>query len=272
MEDEGDPLLQQDDLAILQRCDDKELPPEVRTDFVTKVYSILCYMLGLTTLACYPMVFYPEKSKDWFDAHKWVPIVLSTFLIAVWLFNFLIIATLCCGGTTLLKGYIRMFKTSPWNYLFLTCFSIALGPALGGLFLQNFNEPHVGMLVIFGATAIIVIGLTVYAVKTQHDFTGYGAYIFVLVFGLIVLGCFFGIFAYFFPSVVKVWDVVYGCLAAIVFGFAIIYETQLIFGSSKGPERDYEYTLDLYAFAAFELYLSIINFIVALMRIFGDRT
>jgi len=62
---------------------------------------------------------------------------------------------------------------------------------------------------------------------------------------------------------------------AILFGFLIVYDTQQIFGSSSklfgGGQRAIEYTVDMYAFASWNLYLDFINFFLYMLQLFGDR-
>merc|ERR1719498_902074 len=65
---------------------------------------------------------------------------------------------------------------------------------------------------------------------------------------------------------------------AMFFGFLIVYDTQLIFGaqgashfSGVDQQRQFEYTLDMYAFAAYQLYLDYINFLIQMIKLMGER-
>merc|ERR1712008_628597 len=57
-------------------------------------------------------------------------------------------------------------------------------------------------------------------------------------------------------------------VAAILFSFYIVYDTQLIMGGkhSKG-----QFGVDDYVFAALNLYLDVINLFIELLQIFGDQ-
>merc|ERR1719265_107311 len=110
------------------------------------------------------------------------------------------------------------------------------------------------------------VGLTVYAVTTQNDLTDMGGYIVVAIIGLIGMS-FIG---FFFP-IGSLMHRIIGGIGAIIFGFIIVYDTQLIFGSVSSEERQFEFTLDMYAFAAFHLYLDFINFFLYMLRLLGER-
>merc|ERR1712217_154321 len=112
---------------------------------------------------------------------------------------------------------------------------------------------------------------TVYAVFTKTDFTGFGMYLFAALVGLLL----FGIVAMFFPydSMIHKAIAVGG---AVLFSFIIIYDTQLIFGSAsaelgRSAARKLEFTVDMYCFAAYQLYLDFVNLFMYLLELFGRR-
>jgi len=58
--------------------------------------------------------------------------------------------------------------------------------------------------------------------------------------------------------------------------FVIIYDTQLIFGTAslemgRSAARKIEFTVDMYCFAAYQLYLDFVNLFLYLLELFGDR-
>ena len=54
-----------------------------------------------------------------------------------------------------------------------------------------------------------------------------------------------GIIGFFFP-IGSVFHRVIGGIGAIIFGFIIVYDTQLIFGTASTEDRHFEFTLDMY--------------------------
>merc|ERR1712187_582554 len=124
---------------------------------------------------------------------------------------------------------------------------------------------------VFALTAIMCVALTVFAVTTKSDFTGCGAYVFVALIGLMLFGLLASPLAAFLPEGKPFLIRFGGAIGATLFGFIIVYDTQLIFGSVGGGDRKAEYTIDMYAFAAFELYLDFINFFLYMLQFLGSR-
>lgn len=63
-------------------------------------------------------------------------------------------------------------------------------------------------------------------------------------------------------------EVAYSGIAALLFSFYIVYDTQLICGGKHSRHR---FAVDEYCFAALNLYMDIINLFLHLLRIMGDR-
>merc|ERR1719379_3405149 len=120
---------------------------------------------------------------------------------------------------------------------------------------------------VFGICVAVICALTAYAVFTKSDFTGCGPWVLVLLVGLM----FTGMIAIFVPMGPLYHRVAAG-IGSIIFGWIIVYDTQLIFGSAAASDsRKYEYTIDMYAFAAFELYLDFVNFFIYMLQFLGQR-
>merc|ERR1719453_1679024 len=110
---------------------------------------------------------------------------------------------------------------------------------------------------VLAVAAIMIIGLSIYAVKTSADFTGMGGYVIVAILALMCVGLLCMLVEG------EIAHKIYAGLAACLFGFLIVYDTQLIFGNAKGSNpKKCQYTIDMYAFAAFELYLDFIQFFI----------
>merc|ERR550514_2203239 len=79
-----------------------------------------------------------------------------------------------------------MFMKVPFNYLYLAVYAIFAGALVGMICLEYEVQ---SVCLVFALCAVIIFALTIYAVYTDCDFTGYGAYIFVAVIGLMLLAC-----------------------------------------------------------------------------------
>jgi FtsH-binding integral membrane protein len=117
------------------------------------------------------------------------------------------------------------------------------------------------VLLAFGATMFITLGLSLFAIQTKWDFTGIGPYLSVILFGLIFLG-FVQIFVH-----DKVINTVYSSIGAILFSFYIVYDTQLIVGG----EHKNKIGTEEYVFATLSLYLDIVNIFLSLLGLIGHK-
>merc|ERR1712039_1002286 len=128
--------------------------------------------------------------------------------------NMCIACQMCCGGSSFLRAYFLMFKTAPWNYMYLFTFAACLGVVVGMICAQYTAQ---SVLVVFGLTVVVIAALTVYAVRTQADFTGCGAYVMVMLVGLLLLL----LVTLFLPNSTFVQKLVAAC-GATIFGFIIV--------------------------------------------------
>ena len=104
-------------------------------------------------------------------------------------------------------------------------------------------------LLTFGAT----VGLTLYAVKEKTDYTYCGAFLFALLFILILSFClYFWVDLYIFILL----------LGILVYSLYIIYDTQLIIGN-----KTFSYNVDDYCLVALNLYIDIIYMFIKILQL-----
>jgi FtsH-binding integral membrane protein len=117
------------------------------------------------------------------------------------------------------------------------------------------------VLIAVAMTAVVCIGLTIFAMQTKIDFTPLSGIMFVAVLILMVMGI-----------ILMFWKVaflktLYAAFGALIFSIYLIIDTQMIVGgthkSQMGPEE--------YIFGAITLYTDIINIFMFLLMLFGDR-
>lgn len=211
----------------------------VRQGFIRKVYSILAVQILLTAAIAAPIMQMDDK---WVKDHQ--PLVMFSL--------FMTLAIMCAGIC-----YPSMFRKYPQNYFFLFLFTGFEAVAVGFICAAfTFNSVYFA----FGLTSAIFISLTIYAMTTETDFTGFGPYLMGALFGLI----FMGFLAMFIPGLQAVYN---GC-GAILFSFYIIHDTQLIMG---GKHTSTSFSIDDYCFACLTIYLDIINLFIFILQMFGDR-
>lgn len=250
--------------AILQQAKPvRGAPPDLRTDFIKKVYALMVVMTLITFGLASPFVFYPAATQAWCLKHFWLVALCIVLLLAQHIFHFCMMAEQCCGGSSLLRKYITMFRTVPWNYLYCCGYSVLMGVVVGFVCMAY---QATSVCFVFILCSGIFVALTAYAVYTKSDFTGNGAYILVALVGLALMS----ILGIFFPHGHLIHRII-GGIGAIIFGWIIVYDTQLIFGHASSSERQFEYGLDMYAFASFQLYCDFINFFLYMLRFLGDK-
>lgn len=243
---------------------DKSTPPHVRVDFILKVYGVVIAMLLVSFGIAAPFVFYEDDTVAFFKDYPFILGLCALFLNFFYIINMCMFMEILFGGSHLQGMYLRMFVTTPWNYLFLFSFAACFGVCIGFVCTAYTAS---SVVFVFLLSAAIIVALTVYAMRTEADFTGMGAYILVALLALFLLQ----ILALVFPVSEPVHRMI-AALGAMIFGFNIVWDTQLIFGEASTDGKELQYTIDMWAFAAFALYLDFINFFLQMLRFLGERS
>jgi len=226
---------------------------DVRSEFARKVYGILAMQLLGTVLMSGFMVAYARQLL-----HSSPQMVLGA-------------VTLSCVLSLLLTGVFAccpdVMRRSPLNYGLLAVFTMAESILLGFVCLQY----TLGSVVMCaGITAVVVAGLSIYAMQTKTDLTGAGPYLLCCLLVLCGTGLLMSLVASFggaHGAMFNALQVIYAAGGALVFSVFIVYDTQLILGGNHA----HEFSVDDYAMAAISLYLDIIQLFLALLRLLGQK-
>ena len=215
----------------------------VRNDFVKKVYSILSIQLLITTLIASPFVIYKQAAQVWTYQNQWI----------VWLslaISFLVMVTFACC-----PFLMRQFPT---NYFLLFLFTASEGLCIGiisSIYTTN------SVLMALGTVTVVFVGLTIFALTTDLDFTKSWPYLFAITMVMIVAG----FVLMFFPS--HIGQMIYAAIGAVLFSVYLIFDTQMIIGG----KRDYEFSVDDYVPAAISLYIDIVQLFIYILQLFGEQ-
>ncbi|XP_073485725.1 protein lifeguard 1-like [Aquarana catesbeiana] len=241
--------------AFLGNKPDVEVPPEytiglqdsspfseraIRRAFIRKVYLTLTIQLVLTFGIVFMFTFW-KKLRNWVNEYPYMlyALIPCTFI--------LVMVLACCNEAR---------RKVPLNYILLGLFTIFEGCLLG-TFAAFFDADAVMWAT--GATIVVSLGLTLFALQTKWDFTILSGGLMVAL--LVLLS--FGILAAIFRSL---WlSIVYACIGTFVFGMYLVFDTQLILG---GKHR-YTVSPEDYIFATLNIYVDIINLFMLLLTIFG---
>jgi hypothetical protein len=213
----------------------------IRHGFIRKVYSILLCQLTVTLLfICLFFFVPPVREYSHQNIWLWITALVLTFVC--------IIALSCCPDVR---------RTFPTNMIFLGIFTVCESFLLGSA-ASCYGAEEV--LIAVGFTAVVVLGLTLFAIQTRWDFTMLRGGLLVLLMILIL----FGILCACIPS--KVLSIVYASLGALFFSVYLVVDTQLMLGG----KHQYSLSPEEYIFAALNLYLDIINLFIMILSIVGS--
>ena len=219
----------------------KDISIEIRLGFIRKVYGILSAQLLLTSILSF--IAMVSKSYQNFLLNHLGLIYFFLFLIIV--ISFII---QCCSN---------LMQSVPQNYIILFLFTFAESYVIS--FICAFSNHKLVFMAAF-MTFVMCLSLTLYAINTKSDFTTKGGLLFILCAGLIL----FSIFGLFTNN--KFFHILISTLGVILFGFYLIYDTQLIIGNKSELIE-----MDDYILGAFQLYLDIINIFLYLLDLLNSN-
>ncbi len=166
--------------------------------------------------------------------------------------NFFILLVVILGGPYL----VMALRNSAWGLLALFAFTGILGYTLGPIlnfYIHNFANGSQIVMSALGATGVIFLGLSGYALVSKKDFSYLGGFIAVGILAAFVVGI--GAIVFNLPI-----------LQLIISGaFAVLSSAYILFTTSRiinGGERNY-------IVAAISLYIAIFNLFTSLLRILG---
>lgn len=224
-----------------------QTPAYIRSGFVRKVYSILAAQLLLTVLIATPFHLYVTQ--------EFVATHMSLYYLSLGATLGLVVGMACCCE--------QAARTFPTNYALLFALT-ALESVMVGFVVSLYKTESV--LIAALATALTFTALSLFAVVTKHDFTGYGIYLVGATSALLSLSFVIWICSMFLPIPQGV-QMLYAGIGLVIFSCYVIYDTQMIVGGS----HKVQFSVDDYCFAALNLYLDIINIFLYLLSLFGER-
>jgi modulator of FtsH protease len=150
-------------------------------------------------------------------------------------------------------GFAR--KVQGLNLILMYTLTALMGVGLGGI-IEAYLAAGAGAVVVEagGTTALLTLGLSVYALTTKTDFSSLGSKLFLAVLGLIAVS----IVSIFVQATIL--EIVIGLAGSIIFSLYLVYQIQ--------QARMVEDTLPNAIIIAIGIYLSVINLFLSLLRLF----
>ncbi|XP_043939757.1 protein lifeguard 2 [Protopterus annectens] len=215
----------------------------VRRMFVRKVYAVLMVQLLITVSIvalftfCDPVREYVQTNPGWY----WVS-------YAVFFITYMMLV--CCS---------KLRRYFPWNFIFLTIFTLALSYMTG--MLSSYFETK-SVVLCLGITALVCLAVTLFSFQTKFDFTSCQGVLFVL---LMVLFFSSIILAIVVPFQYVPWlQAIYAVLGAIIFTMFLAFDTQLLMGN-----RRYSLSPEEHIYATLSIYLDIVYIFSFFLQIVG---
>ncbi|XP_059194701.1 protein lifeguard 1 [Centropristis striata] len=213
----------------------------IRRGFIRKVYLTLMIQL-LVTVGIICAFLYWDDLRFWVLDNYWFSFTMMAVVMV------LIVALSCCDN---------LRRRVPLNFIALGLFTIAEGLMLGSVAVYFEAE---AVLWAVGATALVSLALTLFAMQSKWDFTGLNGSLWVFAWTLLS----FALLCAILRS--QYLYIVYACLGTLLFSLYLVFDTQLILG---GKHRKYEVSPEEYVFAALNLYLDIVSLFLLLLQLIG---
>ncbi|XP_035294078.1 protein lifeguard 2 [Cricetulus griseus] len=208
----------------------------IRRGFIVKVFIVLSVQL-LITIAVVSVFLFCEPVRNWVISVPWFMFSLFPAVMVV------IIVLACCRD-------IR--RQVPANYILLALFTLLEGLLLGSMSV-TFKADEI--LWAAGATTVVTLALTLFALQTKWDFTMLNGVLFVLLVVLMI----YGIIAIVIRSY---WvHLVYALLGTLIFSMYLVMDVQMMVGG----RYHYEVDPEEYIFAALNIYVDIINLFIFIL-------
>ncbi|XP_071942038.1 protein lifeguard 2-like isoform X2 [Antedon mediterranea] len=214
----------------------------VRRLFIRKVYITLSIQL-LVTFGITALVYFTAGVKNWVQNDGiWMYYVSYVVFLSTY------IALVCCSSVR---------RKSPHNIIALSIFTLALSYMVA--MITTFYDIS-SVLIAFGITCGITVGVTIFSMQTKFDFTLCGGFLFMFSLSLFIFG-FIAIFTY-----SEILYTVYAWLGAVLFSLFLAYDTQLIMGGKR-----HELDPEEHIYGALTLYIDIVYIFLFILAIFGGK-
>lgn len=207
--------------------------PEIRAQFVRKVYTILFCQIAFS--AAVALVMSTDRISFWTHEHS----------------GLMIIPMLGALVAMLLTFWKR--RSHPINLVLLGTFTALEAITVGSL-ISYFDSKIV--LQAFVITTFVFLGLTLFTFQTKYDFSSMGNWLYMI----LLVFFFSGIVGIFIPFS-KTTDLVFASIGVLLFSAYIVYDTQLLLKRLH---------VDDYILASISLYLDVLNLFLSILRILND--
>ncbi|KAH7648927.1 Grina-prov protein [Cryptosporidium bovis] len=213
----------------------------LRMGFIRRVYGLILFQILVDIALTSIFIYYKPQIFSFLLENK---LLLSAPLTIMFL--------------TMILHFISYFVPSlltsyPANMIFFMAVTIFEAFTIA-FFCFLVNQRYILLALVI--TSVSVIGLTIFAFQTKHDFTSYYMYIFYGIIALFV----FSLIYLFFPTS-RIVELIISPIGAIFFSFSLVSTTQSVIGDKKNVFYE-----DSYVSAALTIHSQIINIFIYVLR------
>ncbi|XP_037941053.1 protein lifeguard 1-like, partial [Teleopsis dalmanni] len=214
----------------------------IRKGFLRKVYLILMAQLTFTFGVVALFVFH-EPTKQFAQRNPTILLIACITTLVV------VIAMACCENAR---------RSFPTNFICLGIFTAAESFLVGSV-ASVYDSQEVLMAI--GITAVLCLGLTIFAMQTKYDFTACGGFLLAALLCLMI----FGFVAIFWRS--HLVSTIYASCGALLACIFLIYDTQIMMGG----KHKYSVSPEEYIFAALNLYMDVVRIFLYVLQLIGNK-
>lgn len=233
---------------MADRLVDRNMSREKRMGFVRRVYTVLVAQLITTVLIA---LSFQRLSPKFMRDNTWILIVSVAVTFAC----------LCCIGC--IGATARRY---PVNCILLGVITGSVGVMVG--FLSAMYTWH-SVLLCAGIAVIVFVVLTIYAMVTPYDYTGWMPYVMAALSVVASFGFTLWILRRCFGVNIPWLHMLYNVIGLLLFSFYIVFDTQRLMGEWGGHHL--KFSVDDYVFATISLYIDIVNVFLHLLSLLGER-
>lgn len=213
--------------------------PDLRKKFMRKVLAILFLQLLITGFAIGLTFIKSIGVREFMATNLPVMIIMSVLSI---------------GSLIVLTCNREACRKVPKNYILLFTYTISISYLLGGI--AAMTESNI-VLYAGAATALVVLGISLYACTAKKDLTRRGMGISTLM----TMVIFLLIISLVFQA--RILQIIFSAAVALIFGLHLTFNIQKLTGKYED-----QYSLDDYIIASLDMYVDIVQIFLALLEIF----
>ena len=219
----------------------------IRHEFANKVFSLVALMFSFTALTCCSLTYFASQP----DSHlkHAVPAFFALGIFGTITFMVLMFCT-------------SIGKSSGGAYFLMTLITVTESSTLAAMgIMYGANQWPDIVYSAFGGATLITFALAIFAKQTKYDVTGMGMWVSVGFGSLFVVGL-VQMVLIMLGFQLNWLHIGIAFIAILITCFSMVRDMQLIFGGSE-----HKYSVDDYALAAINVYLSIVILVMRIMEI-----